>query len=281
MGAPVQGNHRTEIMVLSALLLLAVAVGTQGITTQGIPTCADYPKGHPQSCKGCYSRSSSVVLDDGEVIKMEDLKVGQAVQVTDPEGKPGTSKFVGWLEKHRFNTNLVKLTTESGNVLTMTGNHGLFIWKSGSMSATFARNLSVGDILVVSETSNNTQAERLVSISDVTEVGVLAPLTESGTINVNNISTSCYASYPHELAHWAMLPARWWPHIFLEDEESQLKEGARSYVTNIKWLGRLMSSSGFRIDTQYVDSDFSAKMVAPGAFVIGLSVMAFYQKVYV
>ena len=70
---------------------------------------------------GCYSRSSSVVLDDGEVIKMEDLKVGQAVQVTDPEGKPGTSKFVGWLEKHRFNTNLVKLTTESGNVLTMTG----------------------------------------------------------------------------------------------------------------------------------------------------------------
>ena len=37
------------------------------------------------------------------------------------------------------------------------GNHGLFIWKSGSMSATFARNLSVGDILVVSETSNNTQ----------------------------------------------------------------------------------------------------------------------------
>ena len=108
-------------MVLSALLLLAVAVGTQGITTQGIPTCADYPKGHPQSCKGCYSRSSSVVLDDGEVIKMEDLKVGQAVQVTDPEGKPGTSKFVGWLEKHRFNTNLVKLTTESGNVLTMTG----------------------------------------------------------------------------------------------------------------------------------------------------------------
>ena len=112
------------------------------------------------------------------------------------------------------------------------------------------------------------------------------------------------ASYPHELAHWAMLPARWWPHIFLEDEESQLKEGARSYVTNIKWLGRLedqrssicvpnswlyrhfffhrlMSSSGFRIDTQYVDSDFSAKIVAPGAFVIGLSVMAFYQKVYV
>ena len=101
-----------------------------------------------------------------------------------------------------------------------------------------------------------TQAERLKSISIVHEFGALGPLTESGTIMVNNVSTSCCkygpasvpfmtlrffpdASYPHQLAHFALLPARWWPKIFLDDDESQTKEGIRSYITNIKWLGRL------------------------------------------
>ena len=104
-------------------------------------------------------------------------------------------------------------------------------------------------------TFGTTQAEKLTSISIVTEFGALGPLTESGTIMVNNISTSCCkchlasalyetlsfadASYPHHLAHFALLPARWWPHIFLDNEESQTQEGTRSYITNIKWLGRL------------------------------------------
>ena len=39
-----------------------------------------------------------------------------------------------------------------------------------------------------------TQAERLKSISIVHEFGALGPLTESGTIMVNNVSTSCCKS---------------------------------------------------------------------------------------
>ena len=119
-----------------------------------------------------------VSLANGEVIRMDDLRVGQLVQVTDPAGVQGTSKFVGWTEKHRSHTEFHKLTTESGNVLTMTGgyplhikildivvikcffflgNHGLFIWKAGSVMATFAKDLSVGDFLVVSQSSNSSQ----------------------------------------------------------------------------------------------------------------------------
>ena len=37
------------------------------------------------------------------------------------------------------------------------GNHGLFIWKAGSVMATFAKDLSVGDFLVVSQSSNSSQ----------------------------------------------------------------------------------------------------------------------------
>jgi hedgehog protein len=211
---------------------------------------------------------------------MDDLRVGELVQVTDPAGIQGTSKFVGWTEKHRSLTKFHRLTTESGNILTMTGSHGLFIWKAGSVMATFAKDLSVGDFLVVSQSSNSSQAERLRSISIVNEFGALGPLTESGTIMVNNVSTSCYASYTHHLAHFALLPARWWPQIFLDDEESQTREGTRSYITNIKWLGRLLSPSGFRTDNQITDSSLFTNTLAPlaSAFVIGLSVVVFYKK---
>jgi len=236
-------------------------------------------KGKPKK-SGCYDRSSTVSLANGEVIRMDDLRIGQFVQVTDPAGIEGTSKFIGWTEKHHSLTEFYRLTTESENILTMTGTHGLFIWKAGSVMATFAKDLTVGDLLVVSKNTNSFQAVRLKSISIVHEFGALGPLTESGTIMVNNVSTSCYASYPHQLAHFALLPARWWPKIFLDDDESQTKEGIRNYITNIKWLGRLLSTSGFRIDEQNADSSFSKKVMAPiaTASLIGLSVVVFFKK---
>ena len=75
----------------------------------------------PSKPSGCYDRSSLVSLADGEVIRMDDLRIGQFVQVADPAGIEGTSKFIGWTEKHHSLTEFYRLTTESENVLTMTG----------------------------------------------------------------------------------------------------------------------------------------------------------------
>ena len=77
----------------------------------------------------CFARSSLVSLADGETIRMDDLKIGQVVQITDPEGNQETSKFVGWTEKHSSLTEFHQLTTEAGNVLKLTGEYlsaGLF-----------------------------------------------------------------------------------------------------------------------------------------------------------
>ena len=98
----------------------------------GGKACGSTKKGHtcygsrcPSPPKKCYARSSLVSLANGEVIRMDDLRVGQLVQVTDPAGIQGTSKFVGWTEKHRSLTQFHRLTTESGNILTMTGSFSL------------------------------------------------------------------------------------------------------------------------------------------------------------
>ena len=79
---------------------------------------------------GCYDRSSLVSLANGEVIRMDDLRIGQFVQVTDPAGIEGTSKFIGWTEKHHSLTEFYRLTTESENILTMTGSRKIFVIKS-------------------------------------------------------------------------------------------------------------------------------------------------------
>ena len=45
----------------------------------------------------------------------------------------------------------------------------------------------------------NTKADMVTDISVITEFGALGPLTESGTIIVNNVSTSC-CEYHHTSA---------------------------------------------------------------------------------
>ena len=90
----------------------------------------------------------------------------------------------------------------------------------------------------------------------VNKTGSLDPLTQSGTIVSNNIVTSCCeysndyllyntnksiftdASFPHHLADLALWPAKMFPTLLLDDEESQYVEGTRAYITFIKWIAR-------------------------------------------
>ena len=89
--------------------------------------------GCPNQGGGCYDRLSLVSLANGKVIRMDDLRIGQFVQVTDPAGIEGTSKFIGWAEKQHSLKEFYRLTTESENILTMTGSppcQKIFVIKS-------------------------------------------------------------------------------------------------------------------------------------------------------
>ena len=45
------------------------------------------------------------------------------------------------------------------------------------------------------------------------------------------------ASFPHHLANLA-LPAKMFPELLLDNQESQSEEGTRTYITVMKWIGR-------------------------------------------
>ena len=68
------------------------------------------------------------------------------------------------------------------------------------------------------------------------------PLTKEGHLVVNGILSSCYASFPHDLAHIAMVPMQWFPEVI--EWFFGLENGSQSYVDIIKELGRLMLPIG-------------------------------------
>ena len=46
------------------------------------------------------------------------------------------------------------------------------------------------------------------------------------------------ASFPHHLADLALLPAKMFPELLLDNQESQHREGTRTYVRVVKWTAR-------------------------------------------
>ena len=96
----------------------------------------------------------------------------------------------------------------------------------------YARDILLGDVLYNEETGTKPE---VVEISESIANDYYAPLTDSGTLVVDGFLASCYASYPHWVAHLAMYPARTWPAFFLAD----VQEGPGAFVTLIKSVGNL------------------------------------------
>ena len=57
--------------------------------------------------------------------------------------------------------------------------------------------------------------DKVSNVSDVLKQGYLAPLTDEGTLLVNEVAASCYGTISsHRLAHAVLAPMRWWYSLF-------------------------------------------------------------------
>merc|ERR1712130_1002127 len=92
---------------------------------------------------------------------------------------------------------------------------------------------------------------KVTSISSTMIRGVYCPLTSSGTLLVDNILTSCYASTDfyltdpaksdlfHSMANILFYPARMVPGL-LDSQMSQNEEGTRTYPQPMKTVGKMI-----------------------------------------
>ena len=72
--------------------------------------------------------------------------------------------------------------------------------------------------------------------------GAYVPLTMEGTVLVDGVLASCYASFDHHLAHIAMTPIRWFPGVM--EWIFGWDNGSPAYVNIIKDFGKWIIPHG-------------------------------------
>ena len=159
----------------------------------------------------CFPANSRVTLESGENINMRQLRVGDKVRTLGMNGETADSKVIAFLHRaEKIKAEFYKFETSGGNALILSPQHLIFRKENSRrpISAVFASEIKLGNLLY---TSNGSASEykAVTRISMVTEIGVYAPLTMQGTLLVDGILVSCYATWPsHDVAHLAMAPLR-------------------------------------------------------------------------
>ena len=82
--------------------------------------------------------------------------------------------------------------------------------------------------------------EEVVHVEPTTEKGIWVPLTMEGTLLVDGLLASCYASFSHDLVDLALAPVKMFPRMLLDDEESVKVDGCRELAILYKKLATAM-----------------------------------------
>ena len=140
-------------------------------------------------------------------------------------------------------------TSSNYPAITLTASHLVFT----SNTTKYAGDLVPGDTLLQWDGVEMVELEISV-IKTSKEAGYWAPLTRAGTLLVNNLLVSCYASYPHtvsvfhcnatahanscifQLSDIAMTPIKAMSMTLLDNEESQHNDGVRKVITLMKGI---------------------------------------------
>ena len=109
----------------------------------------------------------------------------------------------------------------------------------GSLESVFADQIEKGDKLVSWKGSKMTE-ETVVAVEPAVEKGIWSPFTMEGTLLVDGLLASCYASFPHAVSDLAYAPVKMFPRMLLDDEESVKVDGCREVVILQKKLGTAM-----------------------------------------
>jgi len=102
-------------------------------------------------------------------------------------------------------------TTETGHKLSVTSDHLIFVGNRTYIQARFI-DPKQHNLYIIGR-NGRLQPSRIHSIDVQLKQGYATPITQHGTLIVNNVSASCYSSiYHHNLGHMAMAPLRWFHH---------------------------------------------------------------------
>ncbi|XP_041372465.1 zinc metalloproteinase nas-31-like isoform X2 [Gigantopelta aegis] len=210
----------------------------------------------PQTSSGsCFPGDGQLLLDNGNMVDMKDLRTGQRV-LTIQAGRRIFSEVKTFIKRHPHqNTTYRTLVTEQGNHVTMSDNHLIFASMtntSAKMESRFAMSVKPGDYIFTTKSCKRDLCpEQVVQVSLSLKQGLYVPVTEAGTIVVDGIFASCYSCLPHHLEHFFLTPFRWFP--WLLDPWKQ--DGFSPIISGLEYIADRFLSMSFH---QSVKSAFTS-----------------------
>lgn len=169
----------------------------------GLPL-TDYAEDPRTKPVGCFAATNTVVTQNKGTIAISQLEIGDYVQ----DSYSTYSRVYSLSHVDRTaKAEIVSIELDNGenNPLELTADHMVY---ANGVRPVRAQDVVVGDILG--------QNSRVVKISKVQREGVYAPLTESGSIVVSGVVSSCYMAmvdgfspyFQHLIAQAATAPLR-------------------------------------------------------------------------
>ena len=159
----------------------------------------------------CFPGRSQVTLPNGRLKQLSQLRIGDLVMVNQKHAYEPILTFIHVNKQQLFSylaMDIYSTLSNTSSTLFVSSNHLIFDYDSGE--ARFAGKFRVGDRLQFIQNNRITLGE-IKNIELRQEQGYYAPLTPSGTIVIDGIVASNYASVSnHALAHRAMGLYRWW-----------------------------------------------------------------------
>ncbi|KAK2148476.1 hypothetical protein LSH36_496g02069 [Paralvinella palmiformis] len=188
---------------------------------------------------GCFPGSAHVTLADGKVIEIGDLEPGQKLLTANKDGRIYSDTVLGYLDRRNdIIGRYRKVVTSSGEQLMLSRSHVIYVSANNNtndVTPRYAQDITIGDYVLIAKDSHLVST-LVINITSHHMQGAFVPLTQSGTLLVDNVLTSCYASFPHGISHAAMAPFRWFPQF----ADLTPANGVHPYVDVMKKVGRFL-----------------------------------------
>jgi len=167
----------------------------------------------------CFYSNTSVQLESGEFVTMENLKYGDRVYSHIEDGHKIYSQiisFSGWdLESIGSS---IKIFTENEHFIIISDTHLIYNYTLGKYVK--ANELKLGEYVLV-----NNRPKKILLVSQGTHRGWISPLTQSNKIQANGFAAACHT---HDL-RFIYLPLRIFLRFFPNSPNTQPKANSWFY----------------------------------------------------
>lgn len=100
------------------------------------------------------------------------------------------------------------IETEAGHRISLTSKH--FLAVNHEKEFLPASEIKSNDVVFFNK-QGRLETVRVRNVSTEVKLGYFSPMTNEGTLIVNDLAASCYSTVvSHKLAHYTLAPLRWW-----------------------------------------------------------------------